>query len=62
MDGRIMDPKGRKCFKREWMINHLSQIILSQINEGRELTTGFNKVEIISDPDRRVLVDLYLLC
>ena len=58
MDSRIMDPKGRKCFKREWMINHLSQMILSQINEGRE----FNKVETISDPDRRVLVDLYLLC
>lgn len=43
MDSRVMDRKGRKCFKREWMINHLSQMIPSQINEGRELITGLAK-------------------
>lgn len=29
---------------------------------GQRIDHGFSKVEIVSDPDRRVLVDLYLLC
>ena len=61
MDSRVHGPKGQKVFQEE-VDDQLSQMILSQINANRELITGFSKVEIFSDLDRRVLVDLYLPC
>ena len=47
---------------QEGVDEQLSQTILTQINANRELITGFSKVEIVSDLDRRVWVDLYFPC
>ena len=47
---------------QEGVDDQLTQMILSQINANRELITGFSRVEIVSDLDRTVLVDLYFPC
>lgn len=61
LDSTVMGPRAERVFQ-DGVDDQLTQMILSQINANRELITGFSKVEIASDLDRRVLVDLYFPC